>query len=125
LAACVDRRLSWYSKTLVSSLIESAGFNVISAALAAGGVFAFQVPFFDGFGFVLLVVSSILMLVGGAMSFATPGTSKVVSLLMGRKSDMTTQDYQKAQHRAALYAITGVILFAESLTLAATTLAGA
>ena len=117
--------MGWYRKTFISSLGESVIFSGVAAVIGFGGLAALQIPFFDGFGFALLVLSSGLMLVGGALSFATPGTAKVLSLLTGKKVDQTTQDFEKAQHRAALYATTGVILFVESLALAAMTIASA
>jgi len=115
--------MGWYRKTVVSSVVESLIFSALAAVAAFAALEGLQISFFDAFGFILLILSSGLMLVGGAMSFATPGTARVVSLLTGKKADQTTQDFEKAQHKAALYALTGVILFAESLTLAALTLA--
>lgn len=115
--------MGWYRKVLVSSIAESVIFSAIAAGVAFAGEVGLQVQFFDGFGFVLLILSAALMLVGGAMSFVTPGTAKVVSLLTGRKENTTIQDWERSQHRAALYMITGVILFAESMVLAGLTLA--
>lgn len=103
---------------LVSSLSESAIFTVGCAAVALVGDLVLGVPFFDGFGFVLLVVSAGLMLIGGALSFVTPGKVRVFNLLSKRKVDMGPEDYRKSENRAALFSLTGVLLFAYSLALA-------
>jgi hypothetical protein len=114
--------MHWYRKVAVSSIVESLIFSAVSAAIALAGLAAWQVPFLDGYGFVLLIISSGLMLVGGALSFTTPGTARVITALSGRKLNPSPEDFVNAQHKAALYATTGVILFIESLALAVVTL---
>lgn len=111
--------MQWYLELFVSSLGESAIFACLCAAAALVGLFVLGVPFFDGLGLVLLVVGAGLMLVGGALSFVSPGNVKVVNALMGSKLNPKPDEYRKTRHRAELYAFTGVLLFVYSLLLAA------
>ncbi len=112
-----------YLEVFVSSFSESVVFAAICAAVALVGTFILGVSFPDGFGFVLLVVSAGLMLIGGALSFVTPGKVRVfnmlnVNVLRKQKVNMTKEDYSRSENRAALYSLTGVLLFAYSLLLA-------
>jgi hypothetical protein len=115
--------MSWYRRTFLSSLVESLAFSAIAAAVAFGAMTSLRIPFFDGFGFALLILGAALMLVGGALSFVTPGKAKVAALMTGKKDEHTPEDFQRAEQKAALYATTGVILFFESLALALLTIA--
>ncbi|MDG6909929.1 MAG: hypothetical protein JRN08_06135 [Nitrososphaerota archaeon] len=110
--------MRWYVELILDSLWESVIFSVGCAAAAVAGMVIFQVPFADGLGFVLLVVSAGLMLIGGAMSFVSPGNVKVVNALFRAKLNPTLEDFRKSRHRAALYALTGVLLFVYSLVMA-------
>lgn len=76
------------------------------------------VPFLAGFGLVLLAVSAGLMLVGAGYNFVTPGNVKTVNALTDAKINPQEDDYRRARHKAALYALTGILLFAYSLLLA-------
>jgi len=102
----------------MTSLWESVIFSAACAAVAIGGVYFFDVPFVDGLGLVLLIVSAGLMLIGGAMSFVSPGNLRVVNSLFKAKVKIGPDDFRRQKQRAALYAITGVLLFAYSLMLA-------
>ncbi len=108
-----------YLDLVVSSLGESAVFSAGCAAVALVGTVVLGVPFQDGFGLVLLVVSAGLMLIGGAMSFVTPGKVRAFNVLAKRKVKMEADDYRRTENKAALYSLTGVLLFAYSLLLAA------
>ncbi|MDE1853710.1 MAG: hypothetical protein KGI38_08190 [Thaumarchaeota archaeon] len=111
--------MKWYVDLLVASVGESALFSAGSAAAAIGGMFILGVPFLDGLGFVLLVVSAGLMLIGGALSFISPGNVKLVNTLTKAKLNPGPDDYRRNRNKAALYALTGVLLFVYSLVLAA------
>jgi hypothetical protein len=114
-----ETSLQWYVRVFLSSMQESAVFTAGCMAVALAGVYLYGVPFTDALGFVLLVVSAGLMLVGGAMSFISPAKVKIVNLAMKSKIKATEDDYAKNMQRAALYATTGVLLFGYSLLLAA------
>ena len=111
--------MRWYTELLVDSLEESLIFGIGCAVVAVAGMLLLQVPFTDGLGFALLIVSAGLILVGGAMSFVSPGNVKVMNTLFRAKLNPTPDDYRKNRHRAALFALTGVLLFSYSLALAA------
>ena len=114
--------MKWYTELLVDSLGESLIFSIICAVAAVAGFFLLQVPFVDGFGFVLLIVSAGLMLVGGALSFVSPGNVKVVNALMGsfmkNRLNPGPDDYRNTKQKAALYSVTGVLIFVYSLAMA-------
>jgi hypothetical protein len=114
--------LNWYVELLADSLEESLVFGVICAAVAVAGGFLFQVPFTDALGFVMLIVSAGLMLIGGALSFVSPGNVKVFNALMGgfvrNRLNPGVDDFRRARHRAELYALTGFLLFVYSLAMA-------
>jgi hypothetical protein len=68
---------------------------------------------------VLLIESCGLMLVGGAMDLlGAPGIRKMVSLIGGRRAPVDGVAESRAGNGAAVYALTGVILFLASLALA-------
>ncbi len=110
--------MKWYYDLLVSSLKESLIFAGACALVALAGVYVLSVPFFNGLGLVLLIASAGLMLVGGAMSFVSPGNVKLVNALSNAKLKPSIEDYRRTRNKAALYALTGIFLFAYSLTLA-------
>lgn len=110
--------MKWYYDLALSSLKESAIFSGACAVVALAGVYVLSVPFFDGLGLVLLIVSAGLMLVGGALSFVSPGNVKLLNALSNAKLKPTTDDYRKTRNRAALFALTGILLFLYSLALA-------
>lgn len=116
--------MKWYYEVVVSSLGESVIFSLGCAIIALAGTILFKIPFSDGLGLVLLIVSAGLMLIGGAMSFVTPGNVRLVNDIVGaltRRSRSRVNpgpdDFRKTQHSAALYALTGVLLFCYSLIL--------
>ena len=110
--------MRWYVDVLLKALGESALFALGSAGGAAVGQVVWSVPILDGIGLILLVLGAGLMLVGGALSFMTPGNVRVFSALFGRKVDPSRDDYESAKHKAALYSMTGFLLFAYSLIMA-------
>lgn len=112
--------MNQYLNVLLSSLWETAAFSVVSAAISVAVVVLAGWSFLSAFGLVLLLESTGLMLVGGAMSFVTPATLRVISSLTRSRRSLTYEEYAKANRRAALFTMTGVLLFAESLVLAFT-----
>jgi hypothetical protein len=111
---------------LVDSLKESLVFGVISLPLAYVLVLEFRLGYFDSVGFVLLLESCGLMLIGGAMDLVSaPGIRRVVSLLgrratveVGAKVKPDGGADAKFSSGAAVYTLTGVILFMTSLAVA-------
>jgi hypothetical protein len=114
--------LKWYADLVLDCLGESLIFAVICAAAGVVGAQLLHYPFQDALGFVMLVVSAGLMLIGGALSFVSPGNVKVFNALMSgvvkEKLNPGPDDYRRSMHRAALYSLTGVLLFSYSLLMA-------
>lgn len=101
-----------YTDVAVSSLREAAQFNLIGGVVSLGALLLVQVPLSGSFGFVILMESLGLMLVGGAMGIAGQATTrKVAEWLLRRKLD--DKEVAHSDLVAALYALTGGILFAE------------
>jgi hypothetical protein len=110
--------MQWYVEVFITSLGESVLFAGGCAVAALLGLLILRIPFFDGLGLVLLIVSAGLMLIGGALSFVSPGNVKVVNAFTRAKLNPGPEDFRKAKHRAALYSMTGILLFIYSLLLA-------
>jgi hypothetical protein len=104
---------------LLDSLKESVVFGAIALPVAYILVSAFRISYFDSVGFVLLLESCGLMLVGGAMDLvSSPGIRKVVSLLEGKKLRLDGGAEGRSGRGAAVYTLTGVILFLSSIAIA-------
>jgi hypothetical protein len=105
-----------YTDVVRSSVREVAWFNVLGAVVALGALLVIQIPLSDSFGFVILIESTGLMLIGGAMGVAGQATTRRVAEWATRRklrdSEVTTSDLA-----AALYALTGCMLFAEAFVL--------
>src|SRR4029077_10016909 len=98
----------------VVTLIDLGMAGLSSAALPIG--------FFAALGLVLLLESAGLMLLGGALSFSgQPGVRKLTGLLSGTKVELSKSDIENVDAKAATFALVGVLLFLESLALAAAT----
>jgi hypothetical protein len=105
-----------YLDTLVSSVREAALFNVIGAAVAVGAFVLLRLPLIDSFGLVILIESTGLMLIGGALGVAGGATSRKVAEFITTsvlKKKYDTKGFQTSDAKAALYALTGMLLFAE------------
>ena len=107
-----------YFETIVSSLQEAVIFNVVGAAVAFGALVFFEVPLGVSFGFVILIESTGLMLVGGALGVAGGATSRKIAEIVSRRK-VDPKSIQASDAKAALYAITGLLLFAEGALMAA------
>jgi len=110
--------MQWYFEVFISALRESVLFAGGCVVAALFGTLILGIPFFDGLGLVLLIVSAGLMLIGGALSFVSPGNVKVVNAFTNAKLNPGPEDFRKAKHRAALYSMTGILPFTYSLLLA-------
>ena len=119
--------MHWFIELLVDSLKEGMVFNVVTIpfALVLSLLAGFGVV--DSFGFCLLIESTGLMFIGGAMAIGDSAfgreATKLIGNLFGRKGENAeTEDKReriKTPHLAAKYALTGVLLFLESMTMAA------
>ena len=115
--------LNKYSRTAISSLGEASLISAIDLVLALVALALFRTGILAVFGLILLVESSALMLIGGAVSFTgQEGIRRLTSLLTRIELKPDARDAEKSEMKAALYALTGVILFVESTVLAALTL---
>jgi hypothetical protein len=103
---------------LTDSLKESAVFGAIALPLAYLLVLWIHIAFIDSLGFVLLIESCGLMLVGGAMDLtSTPAVRRFVAHVRGGKADPHFEGGRNFA-AAAVYTLTGVILFAASMAVA-------
>lgn len=105
-----------YADVVFSSFKEIALFNVIGGAIALVGVLFIPVAPVDAFGFVILIESTGLMLVGGAMGVAGQATTRRITEWATRRKIKDSETVQ-SDLAAALYAFTGGTLFAEAFVL--------
>jgi hypothetical protein len=101
-----------YARIAFTSLQEVLVFNLVGAAVAVGGLFLFRIPLGDSFGFIILILSTALMLVGGALGVAGQATTRKVTELFTRRK-ITDAEVTKGDSQAALYTLTGIVLFVE------------
>jgi len=108
--------------TVVASLKGAGVITIADLILAGLAVWVAAWGFLPALGLALLVESAALMLVGGALSFSgQEGTRRLVALLNKTETRATKAELQDLESRAATYALVGVLLFVESLALAAAT----
>ncbi len=101
-----------------SSVKEAVLFNFIGGLVALGALLLFHFSISDSFGFIILLESLGLMLIGGAMGIAGQATTrKIAELFMRRK--LSEKEAAHSDLVAALYALTGGILFAEAAVMSA------
>jgi hypothetical protein len=118
--------MHWVAEIVIGSVKESVIFTSFGAGAAIGGVLLLGSPFTDGFGLILLLEATALMLIGGALDLSATRSARTVANqirnLFGRAehsdSTLTRESYKKVENSAATYALTGVLLFVESLLLA-------
>ncbi len=101
-----------YADVAVSSLREAVLFNAIGGAVALAALLLVQIPLNDSFGFIILIESCGLMLIGGAMGIAGQATTRKITEWITRRK-LNDQELLHSDLAAALYALTGGILFAE------------
>jgi len=103
-------------KGAVVVTVIDLGVAWISSIVVAAG-------FVADLGLVMLVEGAALMLLGGALSFSgQPGVRKLTGLLTGTKIEASKPELENLDAKAATFALVGVLLFLESLSLAAATL---
>lgn len=117
-----------YTEAARSSLKEALAITAIDIVPAVAAVFLLRVRILDSVGLILLLEGAVLMLIGGALSFARPGVRGVVTLLgiLARSPRSERNPSQTSERerislgdiRAAFYMITGLLLFLESALLA-------
>jgi hypothetical protein len=104
---------------ILPSLAENAVIAAIDAGVVAVAYLALGWGVVDTFGLVILIEAAFLMLVGGAMEFATSSSGRAFfSFVTKRKSLPSAEELKKAEGRAATFALVGVLLFLEALALA-------
>ena len=106
-----------YSDVVLSSAKEALIFNVVGAAVAVGALYFAQIPVGDSFGFILLIESTGLMLVGGGLGVAGQATTRKVTEWVTKRK-VQDSEVRQGDRMAALYALTGVMLFVEAFALA-------
>ncbi len=101
-----------YTRIAFTSMREVLIFNLVGAAVALGALLLFRIPLGDSFGFIILIEGTALMLVGGALGVAGQATTRKVAEIFTRRKLKDTEVIQN-DVQAALYALTGVVLFVE------------
>jgi hypothetical protein len=110
------------SATAINSVKGAVVVTVIDLGVAGISSAAIATGFVAAFGLVLLLESAALMLLGGALSFSVqPGVRKLTGLLGGTRTEASKSDIESLDAKAATFALVGVLLFLESLALAAAT----
>lgn len=103
---------------VVDSLKESAVFSAVALPIAYLLLLLIHITFVDSFGFVLLMESCGLMLIGGAMDItSTESVRNFVSFVSRGKVNLYAGGGRNVAG-AAVYTLTGVILFLASLVVA-------
>ena len=106
----------------IATLKGAAVVTAIDVGVAYVGSFLITAGFVSILGLVMLLESAGLMLIGGAMSFSgQPGIRRAVSILTRTKLEVSPSQMEDMDAKAAAFALVGVLLFLESLLLAAAT----
>jgi len=109
--------------TAIASVKGAVLVTVIDLGVAGLSSVLVAMGFVAALGLVMLVESAGLMLLGGALSFSgQPGVRKLTGLLTRTKTDLTKPELEGLDASATAFALVGVLLFLESLALAAATL---
>ena len=101
-----------YAEIALTSLKEALLFNLLGAGIAVASQVLFRVPLSDSFGFIMLIESTGLLLIGGALGVAGQATTRKVAEIFTRRK-VADSEVLKGDQMAALYSLTGVILFVE------------
>lgn len=109
-------------EVLLESVKEGVLLTAIDVPVSLVIGFLLGVPTLNILGFLLLIESVVLMLLGGSMELGgTASAQRAVSLVTRKKFSWSIVTYKKVQARGAFYTIIGVMFFLESLTLALVT----
>ena len=110
------------ASTAVASFKGAGLVTLVDFVLAGLAVLMAAAGFVPALGLALLVESAALMLVGGALSFSgQEGVRRLATLLTKTQTRATKAELQSNEARAETYALIGVLLFVESIALAAVT----
>jgi len=108
--------------TAIASVKGAGLVTVIDLGVAGLSSAVVATGFVAALGLVMLVESAALMLIGGALSFGgQPGVRKLTGVLTGEKVEASRSELESLDAKAATFALAGVLLFLESLALAAAT----
>jgi hypothetical protein len=117
----IEGRLGRKAKTAIASAKGAGVITAIDIGVAGVSSVAVAAGFLPVLGLVMLIESAGLMLLGGALSFSgQPGIRRITSALT--RTDVSKSDLEDVEAKAATYALVGVLLFLESLVLAAATM---
>ena len=109
--------------TAIASVKGAVVVTVIDLGVAWLSSAVVVMGFVAALGLVMLVESAALMLLAGALSFSgQPGVRKLTGLLTGTKIEASKSVMEILDAKAATLALVGILLFLESLSLAAATL---
>lgn len=111
----------------VSAIEEAAIITTIDVPVSFALGLYLGVHTLDVIGFLLLLESVAMMLVGGALELGgTASTRRLVSIIGSvfsrpGKFEWSAKEFKKTQVKGAVYTFTGLLFFAEALALAALT----
>lgn len=107
----------------VSAFKEGAILTAIDVPVSFVIGLVLDAPFTSVLGFLLLLESVALMLIGGATELGgTPSAKRIFSLLSRKEFDWSASEFKKVESRGAFYSIIGVMFFVEALALAFATI---
>ena len=106
-----------YTDVVVSSLREAVLFNLIGVSIALVALVIFCFSLSDSFVFIFLMELTALMLIGGAMGVAGQATTRKITEWISRRK-LDEAEVTLGDRAAALYALTGCLLFAEVFVMA-------
>jgi uncharacterized membrane protein YdfJ with MMPL/SSD domain len=111
--------LNKYVRVAISSAEEAILISVINVIAGLIAILVFNLSIIATLGLILLVESAALMLVGGALGLGgQEGIRKLASTLTKVDFRISEKDLQRSEMKAAIYSLTGVLLFVESFVLA-------
>ena len=118
------RWLNRFLRQAVLSLREALLISVIDAGASLALFLIWGIGIIDSYGLIVLLESAVLMLVGSALSFAGQGGVRVIvdsfaKKVVGKRLSPGKEELERNELRAALYAITGGLLFVEGIVLTA------
>jgi UPF0716 family protein affecting phage T7 exclusion len=111
--------MRWIVEAMIATIKEGTLINVINVPVALIGILIIKIGFTDAIGLLLLIEATGLMLAGGAMELGgTASARRLMSMIEKKKMKWEKDEYERVQRRAAVFTMTGLVLFLESLFLA-------